>query len=119
MIIELMNSLNVLVIFTIIGMMIVGTSSLSTTAFAEPKNGWGKATSERATEQGDIGEHSKAGGAAGEPPFDDDETPGRQGIGNVGDTDDNNLHPNDLGNFLDCADENVDEGEGGSIENCS
>lgn len=114
-----MSSLNVLVIFTIIGMMIVGTSSLSTTAFAEPKNGWGKATSERATEQGDIGEHSKAGGAAGEPPFDDDETPGRQGIGNVGDTDDNNLHPNDLGNFLDCADEDVDEGEGGSIENCS
>jgi hypothetical protein len=106
-----MNSLNALIVFAIIGMLIAGTSSFSTIAFAEPKNGWGKATSERATEQGDIGDHSRAGGAAGEPPFDgdnDDEKPGRQGIGNVGDSDDNNLHPNDLGNLLDCLDDDRD-----------
>lgn len=77
------------------------------------KNGWGKATSERATEQHDIGDHSRAGGAAGDPPFDSDgdddgDKPGRQGIGNVGDSEDNNLHPNDLGNFLDCVDEDQD-----------
>ena len=100
----------------------VALNGLSVGDVLAQKNGWGEATSERATEQdpGDIGDHSRAGGAAGEPPFDsdgegDEDKPGRQGIGNVGDSDDNNLHPNDLGNFLDCVDEDVDEGEG---QNC-
>lgn len=114
-----MISLNKLTVFAIMAIMVTGTLSVATDVYAEPRNGWGKATSERATEQGDIGEHSRAGGAAGDPPFNGDGTPGRQGIGNVGDSDDNNLHPNDLGNFLDCIDEDVDEGEGGSVGACS
>jgi hypothetical protein len=114
------QSLLVLSMVTVLGF--VALNGLSVGDVLAQKNGWGEATSERATEQdpGDIGDHSRAGGAAGEPSFDsdgegDEDKPGRQGIGNVGDSDDNNLHPNDLGNFLDCVDEDEGEGEG---QNC-
>jgi hypothetical protein len=69
--------------------MIVGLSILSSkTALArsetsETANHFGKGASTFGKE-GTMGEHSKAGGAAGDPPFDDDGKPGRSGIGNVG-----------------------------------
>jgi len=52
---------------------------------------------------GELGEHSRDGGAAGDHPYDGDGEPGRSGIGNVG----NDLgitcgskHPADLANVL-------------------
>ena len=50
-------------------------------------NNWGDLTSDRASSEHDIGEHSREGAAPGNAPFDDrDDTKGRIGIGNnVGD----------------------------------
>ncbi len=52
---------------------------------------------------GDLGKHSRDGGAAGDHPYDDDGKKGRSGIGNIG----NDLgatcgskHPADLANIL-------------------
>jgi hypothetical protein len=117
-----MNSLNKFIVFAVLGMMIAGTLSLSSTAFAEPKNGWGKATSERATEQEGIGDHSSdpdGDGTRGNDNQDDDDNNHRSGIGNVAETFTGQKNPDELGDFLDCADEDVDEGEGGSVRACS
>jgi len=117
-----MNCLNKLIVFSIIGMMMVGTLGLSSTALAEPKNGWGKATSERATEQGGIGDHSSdpdGDGTRGNDNQVDDDNNHRSGIGNVAETFTGQKNPDKLGDFLDCADEDVDEGEGGSVKACS
>jgi hypothetical protein len=62
-------------------------------AYAQPneKSGFGQATRENLAQDGEMGDHSKAGGAVGDPPFDsdgpegDDDKPGRSGIGNVRD----------------------------------
>jgi hypothetical protein len=48
-------------------------------------NGFGKAASQDLAQDGEMGAHSRAGGAAGSPPFDSDGKPGRLGIGNVRD----------------------------------
>jgi hypothetical protein len=88
----------------------------------EPKNGWGEATSERATEQGDVGEHSSdpdQDGTKGNDNQEDDDNNHRSGIGNVADALTDQKNPDELGELLDCADEFVDEGEGGSLEACS
>jgi hypothetical protein len=49
---------------------------------ADP-NCFGEGASQFRT-SGTMGTHSRAGSFAGEPPFDQDGEPGRQGIGNVG-----------------------------------
>ena len=88
---------------------IVATSTIafSTAVFAQ-KNGWGEATSEEAREDGKaFGGHASGQdddpNGPGDPPFDDDGKSGRNGLGNLG------LHPNDLGEFLDCADQDDDD----------
>ena len=76
---------------TIMAIGTVGTTvAATTTAFADkPDNPecWGTVTSQRATTQGDIGEHSSA-----------QEEP-RTGIGNLAD------HPSELGTLLASIDE--------------
>lgn len=118
----IMNLGNRLATLTIAGVLVVGTVSLSTVAFADPdsaKNGWGEATSERATEQGDVGEHASDPNGDGTPGndnqhTDDNDNNHRSGIGNVAKSlEDLGLiedsHPSDLGEFLDCADEFPEE----------
>jgi hypothetical protein len=96
----------------------IGAATASTN---DPKNGWGEATSERTTEQeepSDFGDHTSdpdddgTKGNNNQDP-DDDDNDHRSGIGNVGDTEENNLHPSDLGEFLDDIDCDVDPGESG------
>src|SRR5215211_1383389 len=68
---------------------------MSTTAFAEePVNPdcWGALTSERATTEGDIGEHSSALEQGTEP---------RLGLPNIPIDEDTPNHPSELGEFLD------------------
>jgi hypothetical protein len=106
-----MNSLNMVIIFAMIGMMIAGTLGLSSTVYAEPKNGWGKATSERATEQGGIGEHASdpdGDGTRGNDNQEEDENSHRSGIGNVAETFTGQKNPDELGDLLDCLDEDQD-----------
>ena len=90
------------------------TSTLSNVVYAKKTpndndpNEFGKAASDQA-KNGDMGDHAKAGGAAGDPPYDknpitgDPDKPGRSGIGNIG----NDLgitcgskHPADLADVL-------------------
>jgi hypothetical protein len=83
------------------------------TAESDPKNGWGKATSERATEQGDVGEHSSNPDGDATKGNDnqhdtDDEKDHRSGIGNTADTFTQQKNPDELGKLLDCIDEQVD-----------
>jgi hypothetical protein len=73
----------------------------SATSEHEPKNGWGAATSEEA---GEEKEGKELGKHASDPNNDGPGNDERSGIGNVGDTEDNNLHPSDLGDFLDSVD---------------
>ena len=117
--------MNKLAVYAIMGVLIVGTLSLSTVAFAEPKNGWGEATSERATEQGGIGDHSSdpdGDGVRGNgnQHNGDDENNHRSGLGNVAEALTGEKNPDQLGELLDCADEDVDteEGETGDINTC-
>lgn len=49
------------------------------------KSGFGQSASEFLAQDGEMGDHSRAGGDAGDPPFDDDGKNGRSGIGNVRD----------------------------------
>ena len=89
---------------------LIGTVNFSTVTFAEKPadpNCFGDSASDLAQTEEGMGEHSKEGGAAGDKPFDDDDKPGRQGIGNVGDDEENNIHPSDLADVLggDCDEE--------------
>ena len=71
------------------------------------KNLMGSETSENAKDkdfqEGSMGDHSKAGGAAGEPPYDGDGKPGRAGLANALGGDDPD-HPSDVIATL-CGDE--------------
>jgi hypothetical protein len=79
-------------------------------ASSDPQNGFGKAASECAKEkscptsdgEGSMGEHSKAGDAAGDPPFNSGggDKNGRLGIGNVAKALCDSDSVSDLGNFL-------------------
>lgn len=86
--------------------------SLSSVAFAEPKNGWGEATSERATEQGGIGDHASDpdgdGTRGNDNQHDDGPNNHRSGIGNVAEALTGEKNPDQLGDLLDCLDEDVD-----------
>jgi hypothetical protein len=86
----------------IVAGVLIGTVNFSTIAFAAKPadpNCFGDAASD---EGGDLGTHSRDGGAAGDHPYDEDEKPGRSGIGNIGEdaglTD--SKHPSDLANEL-------------------
>lgn len=69
------------------------TSTVIPAVYAEPndRSGFGQANREFLAGDGEMGDHSRAGGAAGDPPFDSDgpdgdaDKPGRSGIGNVRD----------------------------------
>jgi len=100
-----------LTIFAVAAILLVGTLSVSTDAFAEPKNGWGKATSERATEQGGIGDHASdpdGDGTRGNDNQEEDENNHRSGIGNVAEAVTGQKNPDELGEVLDCLDEDRD-----------
>ena len=88
----------------------MGTLSLSAVAFAEPKNGWGEATSERATEQGNVGEHASDPDGDGTRGNDnqEDKNSHRSGIGNVAEAFTGQKNPDELGDLLDCLDEQED-----------
>ena len=80
------------------------------------------AISERATEQGDIGDHASNqdgdGTKGNDNQHDDDEVKDhRSGIGGFSDALTGQKNPDDLGKLLDCTDEDVDAGEG-SLEEC-
>lgn len=103
----LKQSLLVLSLVSLLGF--VAINGLSVGDVLAQKNGWGKATSEEAGEDGkSFGAHASGQdddpNGPGDAPFNDDGKPGRSGIGNVGDSDDNNLHPSDLGDLLDSID---------------
>jgi hypothetical protein len=116
--VQLNKSIYTLGVIAFMATMALVSWPISTVTAADPKNGWGDATSEEAGEekQGqELGEH------AADP--DEDDTPGndnnvddgenshRSGLGNL-------ANPDDLGKLLDCADGD-DPGDGGSIEACS
>jgi hypothetical protein len=76
------------------GLMFVVIASAIISLIASPevfasveKNLMGSETSENAKtkgfQEGSMGDHSKAGGAAGEPPFDSDGKKGRAGLANA------------------------------------
>ena len=84
------------------------TATLSNIVYAkDTPNGndpnlFGKGASDLG-KNGEMGDHAKAGGAAGDPPYDSDGKKGRSGIGNIG----NDLgatcgskHPADLADVL-------------------
>jgi hypothetical protein len=103
---------------TVLAIMAIVSSPIGIANAADPKNGWGKATSEEAGEekQGkELGEHaSNPDGDStkgNDNNVDDGDNSHRSGLGNL-------ANPNDLGPFLDCVDGD-DAGDGGSIEACS
>ena len=62
-----------------------GSASEDFTGQPDDASHWGDETSERASSEHDIGEHSREGEAPGDAPFDgpeDDQPKGRIGIGN-------------------------------------
>jgi hypothetical protein len=102
------KSIYILAAITLIATMALVSWPVGTVTAADPKNGWGEATSEEAGEekQGkELGEH------ASDPNNDGPGNDDRQGLGNL-------AHPDDLGKLLDCADGD-DDGDEGSIEACS
>ena len=110
--------MNKLAVYAIIGILVIGTISLSSVAFAEPKNGWGEATSERATEQGGIGDHSSDPDEDGirgneNQHTDDNDNNNRLGLGNVAELFTDQKNPDELGDLLDDIDCDVDQGESG------
>jgi hypothetical protein len=79
------------------------TGTLSNMVYADKPNDPNLFGESAKDQGGDLGEHSRDGGAAGDHPYDDDGKKGRSGIGNIG----NDLgitcgskHPSDLANIL-------------------
>lgn len=66
-----------------IAVVAIGSASLAQNAYAGDGQCWGKNTKDFAP----LGDHSKAGGAAGDPPYDsflgEPDKPGRVGLGNL------------------------------------
>lgn len=96
-----MNAKTMLFVYTIVAGLVtlIGTVNFSTIAFAEKPDDpdcFGDSASDLG---GDLGEHSRDGGAAGDHPFDDDDKPGREGIRNVGGKG-SETHPSDLAEGL-------------------
>ena len=87
-----------------LGLGVIGTTvNLSTMVYAEKAadpNCFGEEASQLG-EGGQMGEHSKEGGAAGDAPFDGtgEDGPGREGIGNVG-GEGSDTHPSELAEDL-------------------
>ena len=75
------------------------------------KEWMGKATSERATEQGGLGDHSSdpdGDGTRGNDNQEEDENNHRSGIGNVAEAFTGQKNPDELGDLLDCLDDDRD-----------
>jgi hypothetical protein len=71
---------------------------------ADPKNGWGKATSEEAGEGGrELGEH------ASDPNNDGPGNDEREGLGNTAETFTGQKNPDKLGEVLDCVDQDDED----------
>lgn len=102
-----MNLISKFIAVAVVAGVLIGTVNFSTIAFAAKPtdpNCFGDSSSDLG---GDLGEHSKDGGAAGNHPYDndgegEDDRPGRSGIGNIGEdaglTD--SKHPSDLADAL-------------------
>ena len=76
------------------------------TSQGDPKNGWGKATSEEAGEekQGrELGEH------ASDPNNDGPGNDEREGLGNTAETFTGQKNPDKLGELLDCVDQDDED----------
>lgn len=97
--IENMNLISKFITVAVVAGVLIGTVNFSTVAFADKPddpNCFGDSSSDLG---GDLGEHSKDGGVAGDHPFDEDDKPGREGIGNVGGQG-SDTHPSDLAEAL-------------------
>lgn len=97
--IENMNLISKFITVAVVAGVLIGTVNFSTVAFADKPddpNCFGDSSSDSG---GDLGEHSKDGGVAGDHPFDEDDKPGREGIGNVGGQG-SDTHPSDLAEAL-------------------
>jgi hypothetical protein len=107
----------------IAAIVVTATSTMPPVSFADKpeskQDGWGEVTSETATSDNNddgradgLGEHSRAGGAAGEPPYDGgfDGDKGRAGIGNTAEAVTGDKNPNELGCTLAGIDANPDTG---------
>jgi hypothetical protein len=78
-----MNLESKFIAVAIVAAVLIGTVNFSTTAFAgkaKDPNCFGEEASNLG---GDLGEHSRDGGVAGDHPYDDDNKKGRTGIGNI------------------------------------
>lgn len=106
-----MNPITKIMTVAIIAGILIGTLNFSTIAFAAKPadpNCFGDSASDLAgagttdKEDNKMGDHSREGSVAGDAPFDgsnDDEKPGREGIGNVGGQG-SETHPSDLADAL-------------------
>jgi hypothetical protein len=93
--IMLKQSLLILSLVSLLGF--VAINGLSVSDVLAQKNGWGKATSEEAREDGrDFGAHAS-------DPTSGDDNP-RSGIGNVAEQFTGSKNPSELGNLLDSID---------------
>ena len=99
-----MNLQSKFIAVVIVAAALIGTVNFSTVTFAEKPadpNCFGDSAEDLAQSEEGMGEHSREGGAAGDQPFDEgDDKKGRAGIGNVGDDEENNIHPSDLADAL-------------------
>jgi hypothetical protein len=94
-----------------LAIMAIVTAPIGVATAADPKNGWGKATSEEA---GEEKEGNELGGHASDPDgdktrgndnnVDDGENNHRSGLGNVADKFTGQKNPDELGGLLDCLD---------------
>ena len=122
-----MNLANRLGTLSIASLLVLGSASLFTIAFADPpdhaKNGWGEATSERATEKelGTVGEHASDPDGDGirgneNQHTDDNDNNNRIGLGGVAELFTGQKNPDELGDLLDDIDCNIDDGESGPTD---
>lgn len=96
---------------TILAIMAIVSSPIGVANAADPKNGWGKATSEEA---GEEKEGKELGAHASDPDsdktrgndnnVDDGDNSHRSGLGNVADKFTGQKNPDELGGLLDCLD---------------
>jgi hypothetical protein len=91
-----------LMTFAILAGLLTMTASIVTSSFAEsPKNGWGLVTSQEATSEHDIGQHS-----SNPDPSDPDHDTPRSGLGNVAEAFTGSKNSSDLGCLLASIDDN-------------
>jgi hypothetical protein len=98
-----MNRQSKFAVIGIVAALLIGTTSLSATAFAGKPNDPNCFGDSASDQGGALGEHSRDGGAAGDHPYDGDGKKGRSGIGNIGEDaglTPGSKHPSDLADAL-------------------